>query len=451
MVSGTGFEPTTFGFGGQVLIFTSSYLHFPTLLYYYAFQAFPFSLTYLFLPCNILKVWGIVWGIEKQEIEGMAAVQRFKTNYPGVFYIESTVPGTKKADRIYYIRYRRDGKMVEEKAGRQSSDDMTPARASKKRTNRIEGKQLSNTAQREEQKGKWTIDRIWEEYKLQKANLKGLRQDKNRYKLYIETPFSNKEPSDIIQLDVDRLRIKLLKTKSPQTVKHILALLRRIVNFGFSKGICPALSFKIEIPKVDNCKTDDLNPDQLSVLLKAIEKSNHIIAANMMLTALYTGMRRGEMFKLQWEDIDFDRGFIHLRDPKGKVSQKIPLNSAARHVFEGLPKTSIYVFPGRNGEQRTDINKAVNEIKTAAGLPKDFRPLHGLRHVYASMLASSGQVDMYTLQKLMTHKSPQMTQRYAHLRDDALRKASDLAGDIIDQAIKSKDEKNKKIVNIDNK
>jgi integrase len=55
------------------------------------------------------------------------------------------------------------------------------------------------------------------------------------------------------------------------------------------------------------------------------------------------------------------------------------------------------------------------------------------------MLASSGQVDMYTLQKLLTHKSPQMTQRYAHLRDEALRKASDLAGDLIAQALKEKD------------
>jgi hypothetical protein len=62
--------------------------------------------------------------------------------------------------------------------------------------------------------------------------------------------------------------------------------------------------------------------------------------------------------------------------------------------------------------------------------------LHGLRHVYASMLASSGvQVDLYTLQKLLTHKSAGMTQRYAHLRDEALRRASDLAGDIITQAV----------------
>ena len=377
----------------------------------------------------------------------MPARKRIKTNYPGVYYVESKAIGSSKIEKIYYIMYRRDGKLIEEKAGRQYQDDMTPARASKIRTNRIEGKQLPNTAQREKEKGKWTIDRLWKEYKLQKADLKGLRQDKNRYKLYLETPFSSKEPGEIIQLDIDRLRIKLLKTKSPQTVKHILALLRRIVNFGFSKGLCPTLPFKIEIPKVDNCKTDDLNPDQLSALLKTIKKSSHIIAANMMLTALYTGMRRGEMFKLQWEDIDFDRGFIHLRDPKGKVNQKIPLNSAARQVFQNMPKSSIYVFPGGNGKRRTDVNKAVNEIKTAAGLPKDFRPLHGLRHVYASMLASSGKVDMYTLQKLMTHKSPQMTQRYAHLRDDALRNASDLAGDIIQQAINGKNEENEKIAN----
>jgi integrase len=80
-----------------------------------------------------------------------------------------------------------------------------------------------------------------------------------------------------------------------------------------------------------------------------------------------------------------------------------------------------------------DINKQVNQIKAAAGLPRDFRALHGLRHFYASMLASSGQVDLYTLQKLLTHKTPGMTQRYAHLRDQALRQAADLAGNIIDK------------------
>ena len=73
----------------------------------------------------------------------------------------------------------------------------------------------------------------------------------------------------------------------------------------------------------------------------------------------------------------------------------------------------------------------MNRIKKHAGLPKGFRPLHGLRHVYASMLASSGKVDLYTLQKLLTHKDPRMTQRYAHLRDEAIKRASDVAGTLI--------------------
>ena len=89
----------------------------------------------------------------------------------------------------------------------------------------------------------------------------------------------------------------------------------------------------------------------------------------------------------------------------------------------------------------------MNKIKKAAGLPKDFRPLHGLRHFFASMLASSGEVDMYVLQKLLTHKSPQMTQRYAHLRDEALKKAAGLAGSTIDHAASGSDKE--KVVNLE--
>jgi integrase len=99
------------------------------------------------------------------------------------------------------------------------------------------------------------------------------------------------------------------------------------------------------------------------------------------------------------------------------------------------------VFPGKNGGERKDIKRQVNRIKKAAGLPKDFRPLHGLRHVYASMLASSGQVDMYTLQKLLTHKSPQMTQRYAHLRDETLKAAAEVASDAIGEITQTRKRK----------
>lgn len=375
----------------------------------------------------------------------MPSMERIKTKYPGVYYIEAKAVGSNKTEKIYYIQYRKNGKLIEEKAGRQLQDDMTPARAAGIRSDRIEGVQQSNAVRREAERqakkaleGKWTIDRLWTEYKKIKPETKAIKSDESRYIKYLKAVFGKKEPHEIIQLDIDRLRINLLKTLKEQTVKHILALLKRISNFGVSKQLCRGLGFKIEVPRVDNCKTEDLSPDQISNLLKAINESEDIQAANLMRMALYTGLRRGELFKLQWKDIDFERGFIQIRDPKGGISQKIPLNDSARDILQNHPQNSEFVFTRMDGEAFTDIRRRVNPIKKAAGLPDDFRALHGLRHVYASMLASSGQVDMYTLQKLLTHKSPVMTQRYAHLRDDTLRRASNLAGTIINNSVDNK-------------
>ena len=367
--------------------------------------------------------------------------KRYKTDYPGVFYREAKRIGGKGTEKVYYIVFKKDGKLFEEKVGRQYKNAMTPARAATIRGERIEGKRLSRkeikaeeTALKTAEEDKWTISRLWAAYK-ENRSIKGIVTDQNRYENYLKSNFGDKESKNILPLDVDRLRLKLLKTKSPGTVKNVLELLRRLINFGVKKNLCRGLNFKIEMPRVNNIKTEDLTPKQLDNLLTAIKEDTHTHAGPLMLLALCCGMRRGELFKLKWKDIDFDRGFINIVDPKGGPSQKIPLNDAARGVLESHVKTkSPYVFPGRRGRQRTDINKAVNAIKTAAKLPKDFRPLHGLRHVYASMLASSGKVDIYTLQKLLTHKSPMMTQRYAHLRDSALKEASELAGSIITQA-----------------
>ncbi|MCX5814245.1 MAG: site-specific integrase [Proteobacteria bacterium] len=377
----------------------------------------------------------------------MPKQQRFKTGYPGVYYIVGKTPGTEKPDKIYYIYYRKSGKIVEEKAGRQFKDDMTPARASLIRAERIRGAKPSNKEQRETERQKktekinrWTIDKLWGEYLNNNPSLKGKATDINRYDLHIKQPFGDKEPKDIAPLDVDGLRLKLLKIRKPGTVRNVMELLRRIMNFGVKKHLCSALNFTIEMPQANNLRTEDLSPEQLAKLLEAIEGEENIQAANFMKIVLFTGMRRGELFRLQWSDIDFDRGFICIRDPKGGIDQTIPLNDEARNLLINHEKqNSLYVFPGRKGKQRTDIKKQVNKIKDKAGLPKEFRALHGLRHLFASMLASSGQVDMYTLQKLLTHKSAAMTQRYAHLRDETMRQASNLAGGIIGDAIKKEE------------
>jgi integrase len=380
----------------------------------------------------------------------MPRQERIKTKYPGVYYIEAH--GARGKEKIFYIFYRRNGKQIEEKVGYQYADDMTEAKANGIRSDRIRGKEPSNEQRREtikvaklEEAGKWTLTSLWNEYKQNKIDSKAIKTDKGRFEKHIKPSLGGKEPHEIIRLDIDRLRVNLSKNLKPQTVKHVLGLLKRIIRFGAKRQLCRELPFPIDSVRVDNCTTEDLTPDQLKNLLKAISESTDIEAANIMRMALFTGMRRGELFKLKWADVDFDRGFITIRDPKGGVSQKIPLNDQARDVLKHHPETADHVFVRGDGKPFTDIRRRVNPIKQAAGIGADFRTLHGLRHAFASMLASSGEVDMYTLQKLLTHKSPMMTQRYAHLRDETLRKASTLAGNIIEQAAKAEDEKNETV------
>jgi integrase len=365
-------------------------------------------------------------------------MKRFKTKYPGVFFRKAQRVGGPGKEKVFYIVFKRDGKYYEEKVGRQYVDDMTAAKASRIRAERIENKRPSRKEIREKQKAKkWTINALWDEYMATHPENKSLAIEARKFNRNLRGTMGRKEPSELIPLEVDRIRLKLQREGKHTTAARVLELLRRTINFGINRNLVPPLAFKIEIPRLH---------------LKALDEDKDQQCANLMRLALFTGMRRGELLKLEWDDIDTDRGFIKIRDPKGGPDQTIPLNTASGDVFNAIPKdvNSPYVFPGRKkSEHLKDMRKSIARIKANAGLPDGFRPLHGLRHVYASMLASSGKVDMYTLQKLLTHKSPIMTQRYAHLRDEALKRASELAGNIVTQA--SKQNSDKKIVNLEDR
>ena len=378
--------------------------------------------------------------------------------YTGVFYRIGKRVGQKGDEKIYYVTFKKDGKKIETKVGRQYLDQMTPARANQERIKLIEGiaktgkeKRLEKKAKEAEEASRFTINRLWDEYSKQRTHNLNYQKDKNRYEKYVKPHFGKKETQDIYPLDVDRVRLSYLKTHSPQTTKHILALLKRLINFGVKKALCPPLPFTIEMPKVDNVKDDALSEDQLKALFNAIEEDDHPHAGNIMLLALFTGMRRGSLFNLKWDDIDFERGFITLRDPKPGKDDIIPLNDQAQAVLEGHIKTgSEYVFPGRDGKKRTNAQKSINKIKAAAGLPKDTRPLHSLRHTFASLAVSSGEIDLYTLQRLTTHKTFAMLQRYAHLADKRVKQGGNAAGSAIEKALKPQEDNEsvQKIVNI---
>ena len=368
----------------------------------------------------------------------MPAQKRFKTQYPGVHFIVSR-PGTPNEDRVFYIDYRMAGKRLQEKAGF-ASKGMTAAKANNMRSDRMRGKEPSNKARRaaeeatkQAEAGRWTVDRIFYSYMENRRQNKAWNVDRLRYEKYLKQTFGAKEPAEIAPLEVDRVRLRLLKKLSPQTVKHVLNLFTWTINYATKKNLCGGLKFHVQKPTVSNNKTEDLTQEQLQRLVAAIEADPNTQVGNLMKMALFTGMRAGELFRLEWSHVDFDRGFIRIVAPKGGVDQTIPLNDAARHVLKAHPRAegTPYIFPGANGGRRVTARVGANRIKKRAGLPADFRPIHGLRHVFASNLASSGKVDMYVLQRLLTHKNPIMTQRYSHLRDSALRDASNLAGELV--------------------
>jgi len=408
--------------------------------------------------------------------------ERHKTRYPGVYYIWGTQVGTRKKEKIFYIAYRnREGKLIEEKAGRQYQHDMTAARAATLRGRKIEG-EPSRKEQREAarakaaaEEGRWTFDKLWKKWKESNANKRGLVVDDNRYRIHLKKLFGGKEPKDVSPFEVDKLRVSLLKGKphapgrawDPKakarrdeseerrkagaekaarrreskpyavgTVISVLSLLKRIANFGVNKELCEGLRFKVAMPKGARLRTEDMTEEQMARYIRVCREWPDPQEGNFQLLQLYTGMRRGEVRNLKWVDVDLERGFIHIRDPKGGVDQVIPISDAAHDLLSNHPEVekNPYVFAGdRMSGPRgmRQISEASRKLRDAAGLPADFRPNHGLRHTFASHLASSGEVDLYTLQRLMTHKSPMMTQRYAHLRDETLKRGANVMSRLV--------------------
>ena len=163
-------------------------------------------------------------------------MKRCKTEYPGVFYREADRIGGKGKEKFYYILFKKDAKLCEEKVGRQYADDMTPARAARIRADRIEGRRKSRQQIREEQKAKneaWTLSNLWDEYaKAKPQDSKAIKTDKGRFEKHIKPLLGEKEPQELIRLDIDRLIKSTSENLKPQTVRHILGILKRIIHYG---------------------------------------------------------------------------------------------------------------------------------------------------------------------------------------------------------------------------
>lgn len=168
-----------------------------------------------------------------------------------------------------------------------------------------------------------------------------------------------------------------------------------------------------------------LSPDERKRLLGALderdqEERDYLRTA--VLVSLNTGIRKGSLLKLEWDDINWTLKRLHLRAEtmKAGYAKTVPLNEVALQALADWQKrtnengvTSDYVFPGQSPAiPLKDIKKPWNNLLNRAGI-KNFS-WHCMRHDFASQLAMMG-VDILTIKELLCHENIKMTLVYAHL------------------------------------
>lgn len=285
-----------------------------------------------------------------------------------------------------------------------------------------------------------TLRDVWNKYlPWAKEHKKTWDDDLFNYQKHLEPRFGRKRLDDIAPIDIERMKLDLKKglnkngkPYSKATIKHQVVLINRLYNLARRWGMYDGRNpiDQVEIPRLDNHVTEFLRDDEVVSLRQTLENWPCRTSAAFVKFTLFTGMRRGELFKLTWDDVDFERGMVKLREPKGGKTQTIPVNEQALQVLRELEVTSPFVFPGKGGQQRTDFKGPWRRIRKAAGLPDNFR-FHGLRHHFASILVSAGY-DLLVVQKLLTHKDSRTTQRYAHLSPGALKDAAMKSGELLE-------------------
>ena len=156
----------------------------------------------------------------------------------------------------------------------------------------------------------------------------------------------------------------------------------------------------------------------------------HAAAALRLL--IFTGARLREILHLRWAEVDFGRGLLLL--PDSKTGRKtIILNAPALAILSELPRIGIYVIAGENPDApRADLKRPWEVVSRHAGLVGV--RLHDLRHTYASVGAGSG-LGLPIIGKLLGHAEARTTERYAHLDNDPLRRATNAIGSTLAAAM----------------
>lgn len=349
--------------------------------------------------------------------------KRELTKYPGVYM--RTSPERKhdgKADVCFDIAYNGAGRKVWEKVGWRS-EGYTAVMASQIRSERLRTVRHGDmpAAILDKRRPELTLGGAWEAYQGHLAKTKRPGTDTSRWNRHLAF-LAAQTIGSLTPLELERVKTALqAKALSPQSVKHCLALLRRVINHAIRMRLWVGANpvEKLALPHVDNKRFRFLSVEEADLLLATL-KGRSKSTWSISLMSLYTGMRLGEVLGLRWEAVNLGARVAQVLDPKNGRSRTVSLTeSVVRMLAETGAERHGLVFAGRNGLRR-EISDTFSRVVEEIGLNKGVTDrrgrvvFHTLRHTFASLLAMSG-VPLYQLMDLMGHRSIDMTKRYASL------------------------------------
>jgi integrase len=230
-----------------------------------------------------------------------------------------------------------------------------------------------------------------------------------------------------------RIKFILQTGNKPGTINRHVSVIKHMLNKAVQWDMVEEETLKrvrkVKLLEENNSRLRYLTAEECQALVNACTK--HL--RPLVITALNTGMRRGEILSLKWANVDLKHGFILLEEgmTKNKTRREIPINETLRATLTGLTRRLDlpYVFYNPATEKPyNDIKNAFNGACRRAEI-KDFH-FHDLRHTFASHLVMGGQ-DITTVKELLGHKTLNMTLRYSHLAPSHKVKAVDLLDSIL--------------------
>ena len=246
---------------------------------------------------------------------------------------------------------------------------------------------------------------------------KGSKQELNRSRQIAKTALGPMQLDKITSEVVSKYRDGRLREVSNNTVRLELAFISVVFEqcakeWGF-KVSNPVK--QIRIPKPGKPRQRRLRPGEEDAILAACATSSATYLHSLVVMAIETGMRFGELVSITWDNVDFSARTVHLPDTKSGHPRTVPLSTRALGAIRAVP--SGYegrVFTGKPGSIRAAFGAALKR----SGVGSDLR-FHDLRHEAVTRLFEKG-LNPIEVGMISGHRPMSMLQRYTHLRPEGL-------------------------------